>query len=232
MNSIERYYIWFTIHITHEYYDNENCPIVLAPSRETILFFRRNRIIYKMTEQNKWILLAQSEDFIMDTTDTLCFEMIPQDNIFYYVTELPQQAGTENYILEKNSVVGKWMNVLIPSGSINEEIDIKLESKLKYWEFIIIPRYTANNANLRIEEKRDRIKFGDIEETQFPRVGKAFRVSTVEKNKAKETQDYVIRLYEIRSNGERLLSGNIPRPRPDEPSITQPRDTVTTYFYI
>jgi hypothetical protein len=232
MNRIEKYDIWFTIRVVHEYYDNGNCLVALTPSRETMNFFRRNGIIYKMMGHNKWALLTQSKDFSLDAADTFCFEMIPQHNILYYVTELSQKKENENYILEKNPAVGKWMNVLVPFDIVEEEINIELKTKLKYWEFIIIPRYATDNANLRIEEKRNRITFGDIGETLFPGVGKVFRVSTIEKNKMKETQEYVVRLYEIRSNGERLLSGDIPLPRPDELSMTQPEDTVTTYFYI
>ena len=232
MNSIEKYDIWFTIRVVHEYYDNGNCPVALTPSRETISFFRRNGIIYKMTGNNKWVLLTQSKDIALETAGTLCFEMIPQGNIFYYITELPQKKDNDDYILEKSLTVGKWMNILIPFDNVKEEIDIELGAKFKYWEFIIIPRYTTDNVILRIEEKRNRITFGDMEEISFPGVGKAFRVSTVEKNKIKETQGYVVRLYEIRSNGERLLSGNIPLPRPDEVSMTQPEDTVAIYFYI
>lgn len=232
MNSIEKYDIWFTIRVVHEYYDNGNCPVALTPSRETISFFKRNGIICKMTGNNKWVLLTQSKDFALETAGILSFEMIPQDNIFYYITELPQKKDNDDYILEKSLAVGKWMNVLIPFDNVKEEIDIGLRTKFKYWEFVIIPRYADDNVILRIEEKRNRITFGDMEEIGFPGVGKAFRVSTVEKNKIKETQEHVVRLYEIRSNGERLLSGNIPLPRPDEVSMTQPEDTVTTYFYI
>lgn len=232
MSSIEKYDIYFSIRVTHEYYGNRDCPISLAPSQDTKSFFIQNQIIYKKMGRNKWVLLVQSEDFMPDITYILCFEIIPQDNLFYYVTGIPPEKEAGNYVLEKNPTIGKWMNILIPSDNVKKEVGIQLDAKLKYWEFIIIPRHTVNDVILRIEEKHNRLKFGYIEEAQLPGVGRAFRVSTIEKNKAKEIQEYTIRLYEIRNNGERLLSGNIPAPRPDEASVARPGDTVTTYFYI
>jgi len=234
MNSIEKYAIWFTIRVVHEYFDYRSCPVVLAPSQETMNFFRRNGMIYKMMERNKWALLSLSMDFSSDAIDTLCFEMMPQDSVLYYVTGLLQEEENEIYALEENPTVGKWIQVRIPFDKVKEEINIKIRAKPKYWEFIIIPKHSnsSNSLKLRIEEKRGRIKFNDIEELQFPGKGKAFRTFTTEKIKAKEIHDYIIHLYETKNNGERLLCSNIPVPRPDEFSIIEPRDTVTTYFYI
>lgn len=229
---MEKYEIWFTIRVSHEYYENENCPILIEPSGETRDFLQRNKIIYKKRARNQWVLLAQFENFSPEINNALFFEIIPKDNMFYYVTEQSSKKNNDNYTLESNPNAGKWMNLLIYVDNIKEEVDIKFNSKSKYWEFVIIPRHISNTSTLKIEEKRKTIKFGNIEETQFPGVEKAFRVSTKEKNKLNNKSNYVIRLYEVRENGERLLSRYIPLPHPDSFSITQPNDTITTYFYI
>lgn len=233
MSSSEKYNIWFSVAIEHEYYGTQHCPVQLQASPDSAFIFRRYNILCRKVDKNKWIFL--SLPFSPDDEDIAClhFDLLPQNNIIYYVTgTLSVRSEEKNCEIKKSPEINKWMEVTVPFKETMEDIIISFGSKSKYWEFLIINRSQKDGVELKIEEKQRRVAFNDAEIVENPAFGKAYQIKTTDMLKMKEIYDYAFRLFEVKNTGERLISGHLPAPSPMEASILSPDDTITTYFYI
>lgn len=234
MSSSEKYKIWFSLTIEHEYYGTEYCPVQLHISQETTSLFKRYGILCRKMKVNQWIFLAQSLEIENEHTVNLHFELKPEDMTLYYVTDIIEDnQRTHNYEMKICTEINKWIELIIPIQQSMPDIHVAFNSKSKYLEYVIINRFQKDNIQIRIEEKQQRIKFTESKVLEDFSLGKGFRITSIDKLKMKKAyENYMFQLFEIRSDGERILSNNLPFPRPDETSITSPYDTITTYYYI
>ncbi|NDV67372.1 hypothetical protein D0T66_00475 [Dysgonomonas sp. 25] len=183
---------------------------------------------------NQWIFFVKSLEIENEDTVNLHFELRPEDMTLYYVTDIIEDnLQTNNYELKSSSEINKWIELIIPIQQSMPDIHVSFNSKSKYLEYVIINRYQKDNIQIRVEEKRQQIKFTEPKVLEDLSLGKGFRITSIDKLKMKKAYgNYMFQLVEIRSDGERILSNNLPFPRPDETSISSPSDTVTTYYYI
>lgn len=234
MSSSEKYDVWFSLTVEHEYYKAEHCPIQLHIPPQTAFLFKRHGILWRRVKINKWVFLAMSLDFEDEDISAFCFELIPQDDTLYYVTDiLPNGKEGKNYIMKNSSEANKWIEITVPFQQKMEDVLISIESKSKYWEYILINRTRNNSTELKIEEKQKRIEFSRSEMIDDQILGEVFRIKTTDVIKMKEVYDnYAVQLFEIKNIGEQILCNYLPFPRPQEASLSNPNDTITTYFYI
>lgn len=234
MSSSEKYEIWFSLTVEHEYYGTENCPVQLHISHETKFLFKQYRILCRRMKVNQWAFLTQSLEIEDEHTSNLYFELIPEDKILYYITDIQEDnVKGQNYELKRSSEINKWIELIIPIERDMRDINISFNSKSKYLEYIVVNKNQKDNIQLKIEEKQKRINFGKLEILEDLSLGKGFRIISNEKIKLKKAyENYMLQLFELKSNGERILCNNLPFPQPTETSISSPYDTITTYYYI
>lgn len=232
MSNTSKYHIWTTININHEYYKNLGCPVLLIPQQKTALFFERNHMIFRKGQKNTWIISTYITDIDKEELSHLTFDLIPQDNIVMYITDYSQNSDKEDYQIGESHSIGKWLTISMPFHMVKNNIKILLKTKSKYWEFVLIPKNMSKNTNLKIQEKQNKLEFKDVERIQYLNFDTVFHVSTQGKITIKEAYNYTIQLTELKNGGERMLCSNLPIPLPNELSILNPYDTITTYFYI
>lgn len=232
-----RYTTWFQIALSHEYYVKDACPVSLIPSKETALFFRKSNILFRRQNANKWLMIKEEkqpvEELWNDEYPTLSFELYPMDKNFYYLS-----AGMvdNDYFTVKNIMVPNvWKTIEIDlKNLINkrpEEIQINISSVEKYYEYVLIPKYHKTETNIRLAEERSKVHFKKLEKIALPGIPEAFRFVTEEKIKLKQDIGLKVQLWESKESGERLISECIPNPQPDQCSIIDPKNVLTTYFY-
>jgi len=238
MKGMIQYEIWITIEIGHEYYANNNVPLLVTPDIETRLLFAKYNIIFRKQRGNQWVLLKPSDDVLMDKEELVFrFELQISSEEFYYSTGDYIMKPDSLFVLKETHKPNVWKVMEIPySEAINEEdrhISLQLESKRKYLEYLFIPKYTlTKDLSLKLEEERGRIEF------ERPKVVTLFEETNVirfisrEQVSLKKSNDYKIRLWEVRPTGEKLLSEYIPYPKAEDISVIQPQDSITTYYYF
>lgn len=231
MSSTETYRVWFTLTVSHEYYGEHACPFELRIKPPTEALMKRYAAIYRQTGVSAWVFLAPS--FLPDPTDPkqMEFELIPQDSLFYYVTAHQSEHLTGKGMKVHQQPTGKRI-INLPFSEEKSSYTIRFRTVSKYWEFILINRSKREEKNLRIEEKRKRVEFGELIRTHFLSLPNALRTRSKEKVRLQKGYDYLFRLLEERETGERLVSECLPPPRPDEASVESKSDTITTYLYI
>ncbi|MDR2084108.1 MAG: hypothetical protein LBP67_03840 [Bacteroidales bacterium] len=238
MSSSERYKLWITISIAHEYYAGTYCPVNLEPLSETQLILKKHNMLFIRQKSTQWDLFIEN---MFDPGDLLLneykliFGLYPQSEKFYY---LSQESATENdaFSLEEAPMSKAWRNVELDLQHIInnklQKIDIHITSPEKYYEYICIQKYHNSNTELKLTDERNLVEFNKEEFQPIADIQNAIRFVSTEKIKLIETNNNKIQLWEIRDSGERLISNFIPIPRVDEKSLISPQDTITTYFYF
>jgi len=238
MKGMIQYEIWVTIEIGHEYYANNSVPLLATPDIETRLLFAKYNIIFRKQQTNQWVLLKPSDDAFTDKEELVFrFELQISSEEFYYSTEEYTMKPDSLFILKETHKPNVWKVMEIPYRTdMNEQdrhISLQLASKRKYLEYLFIPKYTlAKDLHLKLTEERGRIEFESPEVITLFEETNVIRFISRKLVPLKRTNDYKIRLWEIRPTGEKLLSEYIPSPRVEDISVIQPQDTITTYYYF
>jgi len=235
MINSEKYKVWFSLRVVHDYYESDYCPIRMKILPDTLHLFKKYGILCRRTKFNQWSFLTQNLEIEEDEdTANLYFELIPEDNILHYLTDvLINNQEEKNYEIKFSTEINKWINLIIPIGKHMTDIDISLNSKSKYLEYIIINRYQKDNIKQKIEEKQKRIKFTESQIVEDLSLGEGFCIISTNKIKIKQSyKNFTLQLFEIKNNGERILCNNLPFPKPQEASLLRPYDTITAYYYI
>lgn len=244
MSVLEKYDQWFSIHISHEYYRDGSCPISLVPDRNTKQFLLKAGVLTRKAKLNEWIFLIQSDTFsferlrelIEDGFKKMIFGLYPLSDEFYYVSGSDNRITGAEFSTQNSSVPGIWKNIEITCKETENtklnDVEVKLLTISKFWEYILIPKYNLFSQNIQLEEQQDKIQFQKVEKIQLFDGSEAFRISTTQRIKLNRIYSYRIKLLEIKNGGEKVLSNMIPCPRPEDFSVSDPRNTLTVYFYF
>jgi len=238
MKNMIQYEIWTSIEIIHEYYVNHNMPLLVTPDIETRLLFAKYNIIFRKQLTNQWILLRPADDLLPDKEKTIFrFELQIRSEEFYYSTDDYSVEPNGFFTMIEPDKPNVWKIMEIPYHTDikekNRSITLHIHSKQKYLEYILIPKYTQiKNIKLKLTEERGRIEFEGPETVILFGKTQVFRFVSKEAHMLRNTNDYMIRLWEIRSSGDKLLTQFIPYPRVGDISIIQPKNAITTYYYF
>lgn len=242
MNRGEHYEAWIHLAIRHEYYGDGTCPVTLVPSLKTKFFLDKAGVLFRTTGKNKWVLakrtgeLANRQWELLQGELDLLFELCPTSDRFYYLSRVEESAKEPYFQFKDSSHAGVWKTVEIApdwaASKTGAEVNIKIATERKFWEYILIPKYNTSSLQLKLEEYRDKIQFEEVEKLELLDEPEVFRFRSTEAIKLNQIYDYTVKLSEIRANGERIISDRIPIPQPEQVSVISPRDTLTTYFYF
>ncbi len=235
--SYSTYKVWFRFMLSHEYYAKTSCPVLLAPSEETKLLFKKSNLIFRQINNGEyWVLKEEKfqEHDLLDEQPRLSFDLYPLNHTFYYVSDkIEKQELFFSVNDEKKPRVWKPIELNIPY-LINrkpEEISVNITTVLKYYEYIFIPKYSKTATKIKLTEERNRITFKEAEQISLPDIPIAFRFLADKKIKLTQENNLKMQLWELKEHGDRLLSDQIPNPQPGECSLVDPKNVLTTYFY-
>lgn len=237
MTRQHSYRIWLKLVILHEYFDAQQCGLILEPNGPTKRILQKAGMIFKQHNSCTWFLIAQQEVQLENGTN-LCFDLKTKQTDFYYYTD---QATTDSssWSLTDYNKEGIWkiLNIPVTDERIHavdpEIIEVPLKSPLKHIEFLVFPPRTYSMEALEVREQRGKISFNSREELTLPGTDKVlYRFVSSKTLSLKNKSDYQFHLWELRKSGENLL-----RRLPDFPLVQvlspfSPKDTITSYIYL
>lgn len=236
---------WITIRVSHTYFQDKKCGLDIIPDEQTRLLLQKAGLILKKQDNCTWLLIkhdGEQEDkrlnmFFEDEENAqLIFLLKNQTPDFYYFTK-KEIVSPDSCKCEYVGMNGVFFQLSIPvDKSVTArapDLYLQMESNLRYWEFILIAKYSPENIKIRLNENKGKIEFEQQEKVDFPGENKkVFRFLSVRPVELKEKYDYKINLWEERDRGERLLVDSLPFPRVNSISIFDKTDTITSYCYI
>ncbi|MDR1370028.1 MAG: hypothetical protein LBJ72_07895 [Dysgonamonadaceae bacterium] len=236
--SSQKYRIGVVIDFFHDYFMNKQCHLILQPATgETNALLARLGILIR--KQNySWILLMPEKKDVESASEEIIleFEVICRDELFYYYTIQRNIGNGKNWTIEYVGLNGIYsrLKILLNENLRSDKsyhIPVNFESQHKYWEFILIPKFTDFSTKIRLSEDKNRIQFNPPEVIDFPEKQSAYQIVTTNKIKLMEKYDYKLRLWEMMHNGEKTLNNSIQYPKPQSISTISAKDTITSYIY-
>lgn len=237
------YSIWMTIAISHSYFDTDRCNLELEPTPETGLMLQKLEILFRKQDARTWILLQpvgeeaqRRTGLFFEEQHVLLFDIKPLSPDFYYYTQ-PEVKVIGDWSCRHIGRNGIFTRLEIPVSQDSlynkPHIDIAFASKMKFWEFILIPKFNLQLSNVILIENKNGLLFKRLEKVNLPGEQQmVWRFVSEECLQLKERYNFQICLWEIRDNGRHLLSSHIPYPQPNSTSIFSPDKMVTNYFYF
>lgn len=229
--------IWFSVLLSHAYYVKSSCPVSLVPAGKTESFFKKRNILFLHHNANKWLVLKDADLPAEELADAdfpvISLGLRPSEKDFYYVSGAIK--GNSLFTVTEQKGPDNWKVLEIMTDSLirekAEEIRIEIDSVSKFQEYILIPKYQRADTKIKLVEEREKIRFRETGKVLLPQTPEAFRFVTEEEVKLVQGTDFKIQLWEIRENGERLISECVPAPAPDACSVLDPKNFLTSYFY-
>jgi hypothetical protein len=235
MSGNEKYSLWLTIVLNHEYYGSDNFPAALVINAETSAKFQKLDFLFEELSPNKYIILIpENFDFDNLIKEEIYFRIGIKilDRQIYYVTD--SINSSKFFRINDFSQKGIWKTLELNLNNIvtqqKKTIEIDISSVKKYYEYILIPKYTPKDAIIALSEEKKQITFSKSK-IGIPGTLEVFQFISEEKVKLTQQNKIKTQLWEIRENGEKLISKEIPNPKPDSYSPIDPQNSITTYFY-
>jgi len=237
MNQPGSYRIWLKLVIKHEYFDAQQCGLILEPDSTTNRLLQKAGVLLKQQNSCTWILVAEDE-INLDNGINLCFLLKTKQSDFYYYTD-KSTSDDKTWSLVDYNKSGIWKLLTIPVtdkrlvATDSETIEIQLNSLLKHIEFLVFPNQSYSMEPLEIREQRGKVVFDKREEITLPGTKKTvFRFVSSETLPLKQQSTYQFHLWELRNSGENLLSRLPDFPLVQSLSPFSPKDTITSYIYL
>ncbi len=234
----EKYKIWVTIEIQHEFYGNTKILLDIIPSSHTKRLLAENNIILKKVDINKWVLIKLCDDhFTLKKNEIIfCFHLHVTSDEFYYCSENIENMNNNSFFFVDADNMGTWKTLQIILKDeveiIHKSIILPILSKHKYFEYLFIPKYISNDIHLKLIDDKNEIVFNEVAEKVMFENSSVYRFVSKDKISLRKSYKYKLRLLEMRKSGEKILSENILNPEAENISIFSPADTITSYNYI
>ncbi|MDR0802967.1 hypothetical protein [Fluviicola sp.] len=237
MTSQKTYRIWLKFAISHDYFDAEQCGVILEPDHLTQNLLQKAGILFKQQSPCSWVLIAENE-ISLELEDSLTFLIKAARAEFYYYTDEVTTTISDCFVADFRKE-GIWKILSLPASEnrfLNPEtevIDIRLKNQQKHIEFLIFPSQSYLADPLEIREQRGKVLFNPLEESTLPGTDKKlFRIVSSETIPLKKKSAYQFHLWELRKSGDNLLSRLPDFPLIQSLSPFSPKDTLTSYIYL
>lgn len=237
MSTQHTYRIWLKFVISHDYFEAEQCGVVLEPDQLTRNELQKAGILFKQQSPCSWVLIVEN-DIRLETDEQLSFQLKAAHPDFYYYTN-EAVSDMEDCLISDYQKGGIWKILSLPlsenrvQNTETETISIRLGNQQKRIEFLIFPSQSYLNDPLEIREQRGKVLFNPLEESTLPGTDKKlFRFVSSETLPLKKKSDYQFHLWELRKSGDNLLSRLPDFPLIQSLSPFSPKDTLTSYIYL
>ncbi len=237
MTNQNSYRIWLKFVVSHDYFDTEQCGVILEPDGMTNHLLQKAGIIFKQQTTCSWVLIAENE-VNLDPEDKLSFQLKASHPDFYYYTN-QAASGTADCSIIDYQKEGIWKKIALPvsesrlNSTDMETITIQLGIPEKQIEFLVFPSQLYQMEPLEIREQRGKVAFKNREESTIPGTDqKIYRFVSAEALPLKQKSAYQFHLWELRKSGDNLLSRLPDFPLIQSLSPFSPKDTITSYIYL
>ncbi len=233
------YKAWITIKVSHDYFLNGGNGITILPTRDTHKLLVRAGVIIKQSDSGTWMLLKEkggSEDMEERLTEhPLEFCFMNTDAGFYYYTDNNVADGAPVWELKDMGTNGIWKVLVItadkPMLAETVTITIAISSIEKFIEFLVIPK-SGIRPELLLREDNGKLEFSRTEVNLPGEPLPVYRFVTTKPVALREAYNYSIKLWEVKENGESLLSGGLSFPKAASVSAISSLNTISSYFYF
>ena len=237
MSNTASYSVCNTVTIVHEYFNTDKCHLDLVPSAGSAQQLKKAGMIFRKQNRCTWIMLkldgAPSGTSLSDSKP-LQFDLRNHTAEFYYYSqptwEAPVGMGCKLEYIGRNGV---WAALTMPTvfSEAGATLTIPINSKQKFWEFILLPKSGIATEDLQIRDDKNLLHFEKGEWVKFPGEKQpVLRFVSTEAVTLRDSYPYRIRLWENKTNGENMLC-SLTSPKPSAMSTITPENTITSYCY-
>jgi len=237
------YSAWMKISLSHSYFETNRCYLELNPTIETSLMLQKAEILFRKQDECTWLLLQpiggdsqRRTRLFFEEQQALVFDLKPLSTDFYFYTqsEVKVSKNSSCMYIGRNGVFAQLEIAVSEEKLLNKQsIDVAFESKVKFWEFILIPKFNLQLSHVILLENKNELSFKCLDKVNLPGESRlAWRYVSEECVQLKERYNLQIGLWELHDKGRRLLCGHIPYPQVNSISIFSPDKMVTKYFYF
>lgn len=237
------YNVWMKITLSHSYFETNRCYLELKPTIETFLILQKAEILFRKQDECTWLLLQPiGEDsqrrtrLFFEEQQVLLFDLKPLSTDFYFYTqsEVKVSKNCSCRYIRRNGIFTQLEIAVSEENLFNRQsVDVAFESKMKFWEFILIPKFNLQLSHVILIENKNRLSFKYFDKVNLPGEPQlAWRYISEECVQLKERYNFQIGLWEVHDKGRRLLSSHIPYPQANSISVFNPNKMVTNYFYF
>ena len=234
---MKTYSAWLSIRLRHEYYADGRCPVSVAPDAQTARYLARFGMVLRRHPDGVYLIAGERfrAEELTDETAHLRFELRPQDERLYYVTQAGG-GGDEAFALNDSPAPAVWKALELNTAAIaagkQREITVNMQGVEKYCEYLCIPKYNPAGLRLKMTEEKNRTGLTEAEPVSLPGIPVAYRFATLEKVKLRQNSALRMSLWEVRESGEREISKAVPNPQPDQLSPMRTPETIASFFYF
>jgi len=237
------YGVWMTIALSHSYFETNRCYLELKPTIETSLILHKAEILFRKQDECTWLLLQPIGEesqrrtrLFFEEQQVLLFDLKPLSTDFYFYTqsEVKVSKNCSCRFIGRNGVFTQLEIAVCEENLLNRQsVNVVFESKMKFWEFILIPKFNLQLSHVILIENKNGLSFKCFEKVNLPGEPQlAWRYVSEECVQLKERYNFQIGLWEVHDKGRRLLSSQVPYPQANSISVFSPEKMVTNYFYF
>jgi hypothetical protein len=229
MSSKGKYVCITRINIEHEYFKQSLIPVKLVPDYQVIDYFKKHSIHFKRIH-NSWGIFGdvKKREFLMEDFRCLRFTICPFDDTFYFVSEKMNDESEEYLVIDNEKSINQEIDIVtgIP------EINIKIKSPSKHFEYIVFPKSVNADQKIEIVDLKGIAVFDNFKLISWINGEKVFQFRTRDKMKLTQKSIYNIKVIEKLDYGDRILLNDIPMPKPRSLSIYNPQQIITAFYTI
>lgn len=237
-----------------------NC-VQLSPDIATLKIMRGYQWVFKQVDTNHWIIAGDptTETVASAAIENIKLNISVSDSGFLYYTRytehsmnegadigfgIPQKSDSlirvpqdvQHVIRKDNSSVYGTILFTVTAESLKHTADspinlsVCFEAPALFWEYKVIPRRPDGTCNIFLSEDKNLISFTNAVSCKIDEID-ACSIRSTEPVKLCQHYPYVIRLYEIKTYGKKLVCNNVPTPVPGR-FLSAEKDCVQHYLYF
>lgn len=231
---MENYSILLALEIEHDYYRDKRCRgMEVRMDRERDRTVLNNKLVFRQVEVNRWLLLGETGDSDKEQEGRVRLVLRICVPGFTWFTDLPGFCPGMMFGIE---ILPGMSQVTIAGGGIDwrerggvgqigmlamdlatgtelpREVNLKFYSRRLKWEYMFVSRDGKADRQLELTDVSGQLKFGDMEMSDFCG-GPAWRCKTDGDVLLQEGYDYVLRLFEVKPMGRKLLCKSLEFPQ-------------------
>lgn len=213
----------------HEYFKQSLIPVKLVPDYPVIDYFKKHTIHIKRIH-NSWGIFAdiKKREFLMEDFKYLRFKICPFDDTFYFVSEKIKDESMDFTVIDNE----KSINQEVDLATGIPEINIKIKSPSKHFEYIVFPKSVNADQKIEIVDLKGIAVFDGFKLITWINGEKVFQFRTRNKMKLTQKSIYNLKVIEKLDYGDRILLNDVLMPKPQSLSIYNPQQMITAFYTI
>lgn len=163
---MHRYHISHKFVVHHPYFEGERCLLGIEPTKATQSILNKHQLVWKQQGSATWVLVGNSSDARRTVTEILVFDLRPLETLFHYVTGADVEVeGTPSVSINPIGSYGIWAQLTVQFGeaTINQVVELRLQTVLRYWEYLVVPNSYRAETPLRVRDESGHLQFEQVD---------------------------------------------------------------------